>query len=523
MEDNELIERYFRSELSSDERSEFERKLATDDSFKALFEVEAVIYKSIQYSTELERVKSLKEVKVREPKTSLEWLKSYNLLYAGGAALVIWLASNIVYGVFHVDAELVKWVGLSLSFILSVVSILIIDRKISLKSFTTSAINCLMIFVISSGIDAINQGVDSNSKEVKAVLIPYTQATVWWPTRSLVDSVVQQKKVNQGLSLQNTKLKTIINSVRDSCFNSKFDRILPIAVPKSSTIVAGMTYEADVFAAAPYLLDEAEIEVDGKPISMELDSNTGIRVGRIKFKASGMNFDSSGISKASYQVSLNIPGSSPLNRTVEYEVIRPVAEFESEGLITLYLDCGNEIKVSVPGLPNPSAISLSVPADQGKVIQEGPGKFVLIPIRPSVDVQVSVDGIQIGVKQFKAKPVPTPIAKLLVDNREYYDEKRGIPPGTSIVRLIPDISDETFKRQNPKDADYRVVSMTLQITGKTPITLNSGTIDINKYGLRAGDSFSVFNVQVIRSTWDPSDAGNKPVSAKLEGVYVMGR
>jgi hypothetical protein len=284
-----------------------------------------------------------------------------------------------------------------------------------------------------------------------------------------------------------------------------------------------MTYEADVFAAAPYLLDEAEIEVDGKPISMELDSNTGIRVGRIKFKASGMNFDSSGISKASYQVSLNIPGSSPLNRTVEYEVIRPVAEFESEGLITLYLDCGNEIKVSVPGLPNPSAISLSVPADQGKVIQEGPGKFVLIPIRPSVDVQVSVDGIQIGVKQFKAKPVPTPIAKLLVDNREYYDEKRGIPPGTSIVRLIPDISDETFKRQNPKDADYRVVSMTLQITGKTPITLNSGTIDINKYGLRAGDSFSVFNVQVIRSTWDPSDAGNKPVSAKLEGVYVMGR
>jgi hypothetical protein len=209
MEDNELIERYFRSELSSDERSEFERKLATDDSFKALFEVEAVIYKSIQYSTELERVKSLKEVKVREPKTSLEWLKSYNLLYAGGAALVIWLASNIVYGVFHVDAELVKWVGLSLSFILSVVSILIIDRKISLKSFTTSAINCLMIFVISSGIDAINQGVDSNSKEVKAVLIPYTQATVWWPTRSLVDSVVQQKKVNQGLSLQNTKLKLL--------------------------------------------------------------------------------------------------------------------------------------------------------------------------------------------------------------------------------------------------------------------------------------------------------------------------
>jgi len=111
---------------------------------------------------------------------------------------------------------------------------------------------------------------------------------------------------------------------------------------------------------------------------------------------------------------------------------------------------------------------------------------------------------------------------LMVGNGEY-DVKRGIPPGTSIARLVPDILDDTFKRQNAKDAGYRVTSMTLQITGKTPITLTSGTIELSKYGLRPGDSFSIFNVQVVRSTWDPNDADNKPVNAKLDGSYVMGK
>jgi hypothetical protein len=46
---------------------------------------------------------------------------------------------------------------------------------------------------------------------------------------------------------------------------------------------------------------------------------------------------------------------------------------------------------------------------------------------------------------------------------------------------------------------------------------------LNKYGLRAGDSFSLYNVQVVRSTWDPGDDDRKPVNAKLEGSYIMGK
>ncbi len=300
----------------------------------------------------------------------------------------------------------------------------------------------------------------------------------------------------------------------------KADVVFPMVRAEANTFIAGAEYSADLFIAAGSDVP-SEMFKDGNALKVEKDPITGLQMGKIKFRTSGGAYDKNGLADASYKVKINIKGKS-MEETIRYKVARPVAKFESESASTLYLDCGNEMSVSVQGLAESSGISLSVPGDQGKVVQQGAGKFVLIPTRPQMDVRVAVNGSQIEVKQFKAKPVPSPVAKLQVGNGEY-DVKRGIPPGTSIVRLIPDISDDTFKRQNQKDAGYRVISMTLQITGKTPITLNSGTIEINKYGLRAGDSFSVFNVQVVRSTWDPGDADNKPVNAKLEGVYVMGK
>ena len=300
----------------------------------------------------------------------------------------------------------------------------------------------------------------------------------------------------------------------------KADKVVPMVRAESNTLVAGQEYNADLFIAAASDVP-AEMFFNDKPLEVAKDPISGINMGKIKFRTSGGTYDKNGLADASFHVKINIKG-KPYEETIRYKVAKPVAKFESESASTLYLECGNEMTVSVQGLAESSGISLGCPADQGKVVQQGPGKFVLIPKRPQMDVRVSVNGSQIEVKQFKAKQVPMPQAKLMVGNGEY-DVKRGIPPGTSVVRLVPEISDETFSRQNQKDAGYRIVSMTMQITGKTPITLNSGNIEINKYGLRAGDSFSLYNVQVVRSTWEPGDDDRKPVNAKLEGSYVMGK
>lgn len=336
------------------------------------------------------------------------------------------------------------------------------------------------------------------------------------PTMGAVATVSQMQ--TEILEYEAEALDALLAIAEGQVF--KADKVVPMVRAESNTLVAGQEYNADLFIAAASDLP-AEMFMNDKPLVVSKDPVTGINMGKIKFRTSGGSYDKNGLADASFHVKINIKG-KPYEEVIRYKVAKPVAKFESESASTLYLDCGNEMTVSVQGLAESSGISLSVPGDQGKVVNQGPGKFVLIPTRPQMDVRVSVNGSQIEVKQFKAKQVPSPVAKLMVGNGEY-DVKRGIPPGTSIARLIPDISDDTFKRQNAKDAGYRVTSMTLQITGKTPITLNSGTVELAKYGLRPGDSFSIFNVQVVRSTWDPNDADNKPVNSKLEGVYVMGK
>ncbi|MBX2899476.1 MAG: hypothetical protein KF775_07490 [Cyclobacteriaceae bacterium] len=336
------------------------------------------------------------------------------------------------------------------------------------------------------------------------------------PTMGAIATLSQMQ--TEILEYERAALDTLFK--RADASTIKFNKVVPMVRAESNTLVAGQEYSADLFIAAASD-EEPEMFKDGQPVKVDVDQVTGIKMGKIKFRTSGGTYDKNGLADMSYKVKINVKG-KPYEEVVRYKVARPVAKFESESASTLYLDCGNEMSVSVQGLTESSGISLQVPADQGKVIPEGSGKFVLIPTRPQMDVRVLVNGSQIEVKQFKAKAVPSPYPKLMVGNGEY-DVKKGIPPGTSIVRLVPEISDETFKRQNAKDAGYRVTQMTLQITGKTPITLTSGTIELAKYGLRPGDSFSIYNVQVVRSTWDPNDNDAKPVNAKLEGVYVMGK
>ncbi len=337
------------------------------------------------------------------------------------------------------------------------------------------------------------------------------------PTMAAIAVVSQMQ--TEVLSYESAALDTL-NAIAEGV-QIKFDQTVPMVRPEASVLVAGQEYTADLFIAAASSGVEPEMYFNDSKVPVEVDAATKIKMGKIKFRTSAGNYNKDGIAEMSYRTKIVVKG-KPYEDVVKYKVVRPVAKFESESASTLYLDCGNEMAVSVQGLPDASGITLSVAPDQGKIVQQGPGKFVLLPSRPQMDVRVSVNGSVIETKSFKAKPVPMPTGVLVVGNAPY-DVKRGIPPGTSVVKFTPDITDETFKRNNAKDAGYRVVSMTMQITGKTPITLNSGTIELSKYGLRPGDSFSLFNVQVVRSTWDPSDNDAKPVNAKLEGVYVMGR
>jgi gliding motility-associated protein GldM len=303
----------------------------------------------------------------------------------------------------------------------------------------------------------------------------------------------------------------------------KVDQLVPMVQAQSNTLVAGLDYEGSLFVAGAASGVNPEMFKDGRPVTVEekeISPGIKIKMGKIKFPASATNFDENGVAESSFKVKINLPGRAPLEENIKYRVLRPVAKFESVAASTLYLECGNEMSVSVQGLTDLSGLSLTCSADEGSIQKMGPGKFVLLPKRPQMNVGITMNGVSIGKNKFTAKNVPQPQGTIKIGNQDY-DPAKGIPAGTNIIKYVPEISDETFLKQNQKDAAYRIISMVMQITGKTPITLSSGTIELAKYGLRAGDTFSLSNVQVVRSTWDPNDSDAKPVQAKMGGTFKM--
>jgi gliding motility-associated protein GldM len=303
----------------------------------------------------------------------------------------------------------------------------------------------------------------------------------------------------------------------------KVDQMVPMVQSETNTLVAGQDYEGRLFVAGAASGVNPEMFKDGGKVTVEeteISPGVRIKMGKIKFPASASTFDANGVAETSFKVKINLPGRPPLEQSIKYKVLRPVAKFESVAASTLYLECGNEMSVSVQGLTDLSGLNLVCGGDEGSIQKVGPGKFVLLPKRPQMNVGITMNGVSIGSQKFSAKQVPSPQGILKVGTQDY-DVVKGIPAGTSIVKYVPEITDETFVKQNQKDASYRIASMVLQITGKTPISLNSGTIELSKYGLRAGDTFSLSNVQVVRSTWDPNDADNKPVNARMGGNFKM--
>ncbi|MBS1556467.1 MAG: hypothetical protein JSU09_16220 [Bacteroidetes bacterium] len=337
------------------------------------------------------------------------------------------------------------------------------------------------------------------------------------PTMGAIATISQMQ--TEVLEYEGVALDTLFNQAEG--VQVKFDKTVPMVRPERSILVAGQEYKADLFIAAAASGENPEMFFNNAPVPIETDAGTGIKMGKIKFRANASTFGKDGLAEMSYKVKINLKG-KPFEDVIKYKVAKPVAKFESESANLLYQKCGFEASVTVQGLEEASGISLKAPADQGTVTPLGPGKFVIFPTKGQIDVTVYVNGSPIETKQFKTKPVPTPQAQLIAGSAPY-DAKVGVPTGTKIVKLVPGGLPDDFKRLYPKDANYRIVSMSVIVSGKGKKDLNSGTIDLDQVGARPGDNVAIFNVKVARTTWDPNDRDDEPVLSNMETSFYLKR
>jgi gliding motility-associated protein GldM len=335
------------------------------------------------------------------------------------------------------------------------------------------------------------------------------------PTMGSIAYVSQMQ--TEILEYERTALTELLATTKGKVY--EVDQLVPMVRAKSNSLVAGATYEGDLFVAGAASGVDPEMFKGGQPVKVEeVEVSKGIKIkmGKIKFVAGATGYDQDGIAKMSYPVTINIPGRDPIVQSIEYNVIKPNVKFESAASSTLYKECGNVKNVSIPGLPDMSAVNLTCSPEDGKIIPLGSGAYSLLPARANMKVRITMGGAEIGVENFSAIPVPEPQFILKYQNQDLNFEK-GVPPNARVnveIRLP-----ENFSSQNKKDAGYRITKM--RISTRTGIKeMPSGNINLADLGARSNDVLGIVSITVVRSTYDPKDDDNLPVNFKFTPIAI---
>jgi hypothetical protein len=505
MGDFELLERYFRQELSEEEVEAFNYRLSTDTAFKELYNTELLVAKAALFAREKNRITSLAAVPEKNPEVAKSLVWNLTLWQAAVTATIIWFITNVAFGIFQLDPSFIKGIGLFLACTISIAFVLYYERRFKLQMVFFSVLNGLIFFIMASGLDAINQGINlPSSKSSKAVLVPFTQNAVWWPTQSLIDSVEHQKQINREITTHYLETTKVLQSNVDSCLGATYD-FIPIVRPKSSVVAAGALYQADMLlavAASPSLPD---MFYNGKSIPIEIDSITGAKIGKVKFKANAPNFDAQGNAKQSFKAEIRLKD-EVYDQIIEYIVTKPTIRVTTGALPRLYMGCGNDVNIDVPSLGTEYNPSYKVTGGE-YISGSKKGNVIIIPTQRKVTVEVSSSGTFIGNETFDVENVPRPRIVAKDNTGRNIDLKNGIKAGQVLGLLINAESEENFKNVVPKDAHYRVLMMNVILARGTARvaekTVTSELVDISDWRtqMRPGDRISIEPRGVVRMTF----------------------
>jgi gliding motility-associated protein GldM len=288
----------------------------------------------------------------------------------------------------------------------------------------------------------------------------------------------------------------------------RVETIIPMVRPKSSIVAAGAPYEADMFIAASSSSFNPEMFYNGKPIPVELDSRTNVKMGKVKFTAAGGTYDAQGNSKQSFKAVIKL-NDEEYEMTEEYIVAKPTIRVTTGALPRLYMGCGNDVNIEVPSLgtnydPRFTATGAEIQAGAQK------GKAIIIPNQRKVTVSVTSAGTFIGTETFDVKPVPRPRIVAKDNNGRDIDLKNGVKAGAIAGLRINAEADENFKNEVPKDANYRVRNMVVILARGTQRvqeqTVTSELVDLSAWRslMRPGDRITVEPRNVVRMTYKGS-------------------
>ncbi|WP_423129991.1 gliding motility protein GldM [Gaoshiqia sp. Z1-71] len=192
----------------------------------------------------------------------------------------------------------------------------------------------------------------------------------------------------------------------------KFNKLGAVVIARSSYVLEGDMYHAEVFLAAEDTTKQPEIIVNGKALKME----GGKGIFEVPASSAG-NFKWDGV--------INYPtpegGINTYRFEQAYQVGRPSVTISPTKMNVFYLNIPNPISVSVPGVPSDQ---LSVSVTNGR-IEKRQNDYLVYPAKEDINgkntqvvVNANVNGVNrnMGSMVFRVKRVPDPLAMVAEKN-----------------------------------------------------------------------------------------------------------
>jgi len=192
----------------------------------------------------------------------------------------------------------------------------------------------------------------------------------------------------------------------------KFNKLSPVVIPKSSYVLEGDKYHAEVFLAAEDTTQQPKVFVNGK--LLPLKGGKGI------FEVPAGN---AGTHDWKGEIHFQNPdgGTNIYKFNEEFQVGKPSVTISPTKMNVFYLNIPNPISVSVPGVPSEN---LKVNITNGKIERREDGLYVF-PAKEDIagkNTQVIVDATidgkdrKMGAMTFRVKRVPDPVAQIAEKN-----------------------------------------------------------------------------------------------------------
>lgn len=264
----------------------------------------------------------------------------------------------------------------------------------------------LLEIVGSHGLEgAITLGLDTDGP----YYLPNTNTEITWQ-QHMFDRIIPVAAA--------TNLNRLITEVRNAEFDVvntlfgaidaddfKFDQISARVVPRSQVVLAGDSYEAQIFVAAFDSRQEPTILVDGRPIP------TSGGIGTLRIPASG-----TGSRTFSGVIRVTNPAGIPQEYTFRetFLIQQPSLTVSADRMNVFYIGVDNPVSISVPGVPTENLRS-SISAGATLTPRGGTGYTVRVSpgtteVRISVNAVVDGSTRSMGTSVFRVRTVPDPVA-----------------------------------------------------------------------------------------------------------------